>query len=144
MIVGIIVGRIFPGARTGKVLLLSYALSGLLLIASIRLSGQLIIDAIFWFLLGIALSANITIYSAYMQSTTPKEMLGRTASNLYTFRGITATAGTLCVPLPITSYGVDTTFSWPGIILVITSGLIYLALPSIRNLALDKRGESEP
>ncbi len=136
ILVAILLGRFYPRKRVGKTLLLAFICSGLLFAPAIVYADYFAIEIVAWFALGLALSAYIPLYSTYLQVGTKKEMLGRVASNLYTFRGISSAVGTLSIPLLIQSYGLDMTFESAGILMALTALIIFIAVPQVRNIQL--------
>ena len=133
---GVVFGRFYPGQRLGAVLILSYALAGVLLLSSTALSALLAFDAVLWLSLGFVFTAWITLYAVYLQATTAKEMLGRAASNLYTFRGLTSAAGTISLPFLIQGSGVVSASDISGLCMVLLAVAIYLGLPALRRKEL--------
>jgi hypothetical protein len=115
-------------------LMLTFALSGALLIPSILEAGTFAVDAALWFVLGVVFNAWVTLYGVYLQATTAKEMLGRAASNLYTFRGITAAVGTISLPFLIQASGIVNTTVLSGIFLILMALVIYGSLPAMRKI----------
>lgn len=139
---GALIGRFYPSRRIWEVLISSYALGGVLLVASVALVGSPAVDAILWLTLGFVFTAWITLYSVYLQATTAKEMLGRAASNLYTFRGITSAAGTISLPFLIRASGVVGASNLSGICVILLAVLMYASLPALRRTALHARQEA--
>ena len=139
---GVVFGRFYPRQRLGHALVLTFALSGALLIPSVVETGSLALDAALWFGLGVAFNAWITLYGVYLQATTAKEMLARTASNLYTFRGITSAVGTISLPFLIQASGVVGTATLSGIFLVLMALLVYVSVPQIRAMRLGEKAIS--
>lgn len=133
---GALVGRFYPRRRPGLTLVLTFALSGVLLVPSVVEAGVPAFDAALWFGLGVVDNAWITLYSVYLQSTTATEMLGRTASNLYTFRGITSAVGTISLPFLIQGTGIVSTAILSGMLLILMAFVTYAGLPSIRKAGL--------
>ncbi len=71
-----------------------------------------------------------------MQSTTEKELPGRTASNLYVFRGVSTSAGAIYLPLIISEYGVMKSFEYFGTFIIIVAMVVVIFVPSIRNMPI--------
>ncbi len=69
-------------------------------------------------------------------------MLGRTASNLYIFRGITSAVGAILIPFFVTNFGVKNTFLITGLVISTFCAVMFLALPTLRDvrIPLDKGG----
>ena len=136
---GAFIGRFYPRRRLGLALILTFALSGALLVPSVAEAGVPALDAALWFGLGVVDNAWVTLYGVYLQATTAKEMLGRTASNLYTFRGITSAIGTISLPFLIQASGVVAAAVLSGALLVLAAVVIYAALPQLRALGLGEK-----
>ena len=133
---GAVFGRFYPKQRLGQALVLTFAASGALLVPSVLEAGAPAVDAAFWFGLGVVFNAWVTLYSVFLQATTAKEMLGRTASNLYTFRGLTSALGTISLPFLIQASGIVTTSALSGLCMVLTALVVYAGLPTIRKVGL--------
>lgn len=131
--IGIIIGRINPN-RTGTLIFLTLAISGVFFSLSVLATTLLPVAFVFWFLFGMFFEGWAPLYETYLQSVTEKEMLGRVASNLYTFRGITATAGAFLVPLIVTQSGTPDVFIYFGLLITTISVLMYAVSPSIRSI----------
>lgn len=136
MFSGLILAKRFPGRSLGKVLLLTYFLSGILLYISILRNEPIEVLVIVWSILGLSYSIHTPLFSTYLQILTGKGMLGRTASNLYTFRGITSTAGTLLIPIVIERAGIRLSFLAFGSIMVVTAIAVFGLLPQVRRISL--------
>lgn len=139
IVAGIVFGRIYGHLNLPRTMALCFVVSGILFILTSLFSGNPWLDAPAWFALGMFFSAYLTLYGAYLQLSTAKEMLGRTASNLYTFRGISTAAGTLLIPFLIQSYGVRFTLTWAGIAVLI-GGLIFLFMAQSFTTGAHNRG----
>lgn len=134
--VGILLGRFFPDKSMGKAILLTLLISGVLLAISVRLEGYLLLDALIWLLLGFAFTARYTLYATYLQKVTSRDMLGRTASNLYTFRGIASASGTLAIPILITSMGLQGAFLYFGAVIALASVILFAVSPGLRGISV--------
>ncbi len=140
MVSGVAAGRFFPYRSLGKVFLLSGAVAGAFMILSVQVIHFLAVDAVMWFLLGLTLSLQTTLTTTYLQTVTEHEMLGRNASSLYTFRGITSAAGALYLPVLMSAYGIATTFAFSGLAVIAASTLLYILLPVVRSLSVNAGG----
>lgn len=136
MLSGLLLARRFPGKSLGKVLLLTYFLSGILLYVSILRTEPLEALIIIWAVLGFSYSIHTPLFSTYLQTLTSKSMLGRSASNLYTFRGVTSTAGTLLIPLVVQKLGLHQSFLAFGFIMAVTAVAVFVLLPQVRGISL--------
>lgn len=138
MLSGFVFGSYFPYKRVGTVLLATYFLAGLATVASVFLSYRPALDVPFWFALGFFFSVHTTLNTVYLQKVTVKEMLGRTASNLYTFRGITTAAGSVIFPALMEFHGIKLISELSGVTILLGSVLIFATSPAIRNLRLNE------
>ena len=136
---GIIFGKFFPRNNLGRALTMIYGLSGLLLVSSVALDFIPAMSAVSWFLLGFFFSAYVTIYGTYLQTVTDKEMLGRSASNLYIFRGFTSAAGTMALPFLIERMGILQTSIFSGVTMILAAVAVYAIIPSMRSIKLPDR-----
>lgn len=136
IITGIILGRFFPKRNIGKVLIASLAATGILMLLSVNALFYYPLDLVVWLLLGFNFSVYSTLYSSYLQNTTEKELIGRTASNLYLFRGISAAVGAISLPFFISEYGVLTSFEYFGSFIIAATLAVVIFIPSIRNMTI--------
>ncbi len=134
MVIGIILGKWNPRINAGGIILLFYALSGILLILGVLLNPVTSVDAAMWLALGIFYNGRYSIYNTYLQNVTDREMTGRVASNLYTFRGVSSAAGTLSLPLLAGILGSYRLFAFSGLFMVLLAALITVAMPSMTRI----------
>lgn len=142
IIAGITLGSFFPKRNTGKVLIASLSVSGLLMFLSVNLHFYYLPDMAMWLLLGFNFRMYTTLYSSYLQSTTEKELIGRTASNLYLFRGLSAAVGAIYLPFFISEYGLLNSFEYFGVFIIAAALVIAIFAPSIRNMSMSVKPES--
>jgi ENTS family enterobactin (siderophore) exporter len=138
--VGTVVGSVAlgatnPRARLGSLLILGAAAEGGLVVASVVAAPLGAYAAPLWFAVG---ATDILFYQGvlvYLQATTPSDLVGRTLTNHYLFRGTGRAAGAvvlgaLLVALPVLTVGwVD-----GAAYLVVASGFALIA-PQLRRLA---------
>lgn len=136
MFAGLLFARKFPGRSLGKAILVSYLVSGTLLFLSVAGGMPLAILVPIWAFLGFSYSLHTPLFSTYLQTKTRKDMLGRAASNLYTFRGATSTAGALVIPVMVAGYGLKLSYLSFGALMALMSVAALVFLPQIRRLAL--------
>lgn len=129
-------GNYFPHKQLGKSLLATFFASGILSCVAAALSGSPLLDVIPWLALGFFFSIHTTFNAVYLQKVTVKEMLGRTASNLYTFRGITTAAGSIIFPFLMAGYGIIYIMTVSGLAISVGSTVIFMLSPSVRNLVV--------
>ncbi len=133
---GIVIGKYFPKMPTGKTIFASGFLIGVLLIGIIALVNTPNVDTVLWLILGFFFSAYYTLYGIYLKITTPKGIIGRTASNLYIFRGISTAIGAITLPILFVLYGLKTVFLFSGISITIFIFIIFMSVPSLRNISV--------
>lgn len=133
-----VIGNYFPYRNLGKILIATYLATGIITCLAAFLSGDPALDVIPWFTLGFFFSIHTTLNSVYLQKTTVKEMLGRTASNLYTFRGITTAVGSIVFPIWMALHGIIPIMLISGLIIAAGAILLFLAAPDIRNIEVQK------
>ncbi len=136
MLSGFAVGSYFPYRFIGRLLLLTYLATGVITLVAAFLISSPLADLLPWFALGFFFSVHTTVNSVYLQKVTVKEMLGRTASNLYTFRGITTAAGSVAFPIWMSVHGIVTVMKLSGLIIAGAALLIYAFSPGMRKLKI--------
>ncbi len=137
MISGLILTRMFPKRSIGKTLLLTYLLSGALLFLSVYRTEPIEILILIWAALGFSYSIHTPLFSTFLQTITSKNMLGRAASNLYTFRGITSTAGTILIPVLVSKYGLYPSYLSFGVLISLMAMVLFMVVPKVRDLRID-------
>lgn len=133
---GIIIGRYLPLGSVGKKFLVSIFLMGILLMVAMFTVLIPYLNVVIWILLGFFSSTYYTIYRIYLKITTPKDLIARTASNLYTFKGIFTTLGAITIPILFVIYGVRLVFIISGFATLIIVSIIFLLAPAIRDIAV--------
>lgn len=104
-IAGLVLGRLNPQRGTWGMVFISAIATGLLLLAGVAFFDNIDFDFIIWLTLGAMYSVRIVAFRVYLQRTVDKNMLGRAVSSLYTFRGITSSAGILIIPVLVVRIG---------------------------------------
>lgn len=138
MISSFVIGKYFPYRKIGVLLVFTFLLSGLLMIVTSAFYASLILDIAPWFALGFFFSLHTTLGNVYLQKVTVKEMLGRTASNLYTFRGITTSVGSILFPLWMALHGIVLAAIVSGLIMTLGAILIYISSEWVRRLGVNQ------
>ena len=133
---GFVVGNYFPYKFIGRLLLITYVATGNMTVVAAYLITFPVADVLPWFAVGFFFSVHTTINSIYIQKVTVKEMLGRTASNLYTFRGITTAAGSIAFPVWMAVHGIVTVMKLSGLLIAVAALLIYAFSPRMRKLGI--------
>ncbi len=139
MVSGFMVGAYFPSRHIGRLLLLTYLAAGLVTLLAAYLIMSPLSDVLPWFTLGFFFSVHTTVNSVYIQKVTVKEMLGRTASNLYTFRGVTTAAGSIAFPIWMAVHGIVSVMKICGLLIASSALLIYIFSPKMRRLGVEDR-----
>jgi hypothetical protein len=128
-------GAFNPRAKLGIMLFAGAALEGVLLVASVVAAPLGSFSAPLWFAVG---AIDVVFYQGvlvYLQATTRSDLVGRTLTNHYLFRGTGRAAGAvalgaLLVLLPVLTVG------WVvGLALVGIAAAFALAAPRLRRLA---------
>lgn len=106
-IAGLVLGRLNPGGSTWAMMFVSAIGTGLLLLAGVLLYSHADFDFLIWLTLGAMYSVRVVAFRVYLQRSVDKNMLGRAVSSLYTFRGVTSSAGILMLPFFVLKLGVN-------------------------------------
>ncbi len=122
-------GRYYRNRGVGRTILITLTFSGALFIPLPLLFKTPLLTSLLFLIIGFFFSSYIVLYSTYLQHMTDKEMLGRTASNLYTFRGVTSALGTLIIAFFITTIGLVDTFILSGLVISTFCTLIFVLFP---------------
>jgi hypothetical protein len=130
----IALGSLNPRGHLGALLLGASAAEGLGIVLAVLAAPLGEASAPLWFLVG---AVDVVFYQGilvYLQATTPPELVGRTLTNAYLFRGTGRAVGgvvfgTILVVLPLAGTGVA-----DGLALVALAVGTALAVPAIRRL----------
>lgn len=139
-VIQIIVGKYNPVKQTGRLIVISYLISGVFLSLSVFWSSFYVLDAVLWFILGATSSLSFTLYSTYLQAVSEREMLGRVNANLYTFRGITSTAGTITIPLFVILSGDHVPYILLGLLEAVLAILVISFSASVKRISIGETG----
>ena len=102
----------------GYVIVSSAMAYALLIMASSYLFAVPFAEIPVWVASGISFNFSIMLFNVYLQGSVREDFLGRSASSLYTFRGISTSFGVLAMPILILHFGLSMT-SFIQILLVI-------------------------
>ena len=102
----------------GYVIVSSAMAYALLIMASSYLFAVPFAEILVWVVSGISFNFSIMLFNVYLQGSVREDFLGRSASSLYTFRGISTSFGVLAMPILILHFGLSMT-SFIQILLVI-------------------------
>jgi hypothetical protein len=131
----VVLGGLNPRGRLGALLLGASAAEGLAIAAAVLAAPFGVLGAPLWFAVG---AVDIVFYQGvlvYLQATSPRDLVGRTLTNHYLFRGTGRAIGgvafgAVLVVAPLLGVGlVD------GVALVALAGGTALVVPSLRRLA---------
>ncbi|MCI4362329.1 MAG: MFS transporter [Thermoplasmata archaeon] len=128
-------GSANPRAGLGRLLLTMTAVEGLLIAVAVLAAPLGATSAPLWFAVGAADVVFYQVVLVYLQATTAPELVGRTLTNAYLFRGTgralgAVTFGAVLAVAPLLSTGVG-----DGVTLVLLAGATALAAPALRRLA---------
>ncbi len=117
--------------KVGAGIIASAMAYAILIMVSSYLFSFLPLEIPVWTGAGISFDTCIMLFNVYLQGTVKEEFLGRSASSLYTFRGISVSAGSLIIPVLILHFGIGITSIIPVVLIVPVSIAIIFAVKSI-------------
>lgn len=117
--------------KVGAGIIASAMAYAILIMVSSYLFSFLPLEIPVWTGAGISFDTCIMLFNVYLQGTVKEEFLGRSASSLYTFRGISVSAGSLIIPVLILHFGMGITSIIPVVLIVPVSIAIIFAVKSI-------------
>ncbi len=130
-IAGPMIGILNLRKKVGTVIIVSAMAYAFLIMVSSYLFSFLPMEIPVWMGAGISFDTCIMLFNVYLQGTVKEEFLGRSASSLYTFRGISVSAGSLIIPVLILHFGMGITSIIPVVLIVPVSIAIIFAVKSI-------------
>ena len=130
-IAGPMIGILNLRKKVGAVIIVSAMAYAFLIMVSSYLFSFLPMEIPVWMGAGISFDTCIMLFNVYLQGTVKEEFLGRSASSLYTFRGISVSAGSLIIPVLILHFGMGITSIIPVVLIVPVSIAIIFAVKSI-------------
>ena len=130
-IAGPMIGILNLRKKVGTVIIVSAMAYAFLIMVSSYLFSFLPMEIPVWMGAGISFDTCIMLFNVYLQGTVKEEFLGRSASSLYTFRGISVSAGSLIIPVLILHFGIGITSIIPVVLIVPVSIAIIFAVKSI-------------
>jgi hypothetical protein len=117
-VAGPLLGMMNMKKGIGYVIVSSAMAYALLIMASSYLFAVPFAEIPVWVASGISFNFSIMLFNVYLQGSVREDFLGRSASSLYTFRGISTSFGVLAMPILILHFGLSMT-SFIQILLVI-------------------------
>lgn len=130
-IAGPLLGILNLRKRVGIGIVASAMAYALLIMTSSYMFSVPIWEIPVWTAAGISFDTCIMLFNVYLQGTVKEEFLGRSASSLYTFRGISISAGSLILPALILHFGLRITSFVPVVLIIPVSIAIIFAVKSI-------------
>ena len=124
-VAGPLLGMMNMKKRIGYAIVFSAMAYALLLMASSYLFAVPFAEIPVWVASGISFDFSIMLFNVYLQGSVREDFLGRSASSLYTFRGISTSVGVLAIPLLILHFGLSIT-SFIQILLVIPVSIVII------------------
>jgi hypothetical protein len=128
-VAGPLLGILNMRRRIGFGVVLSAMAYALLLMVSSYLFATPFVEIPVWVASGISFSFCLMLFNVYLQGSVREDFLGRSASSLYTFRGISTSVGILVIPILIIDYGLTVT-SFIPILLVIPISIVLIIFSS--------------
>ncbi|MHB8358929.1 MAG: MFS transporter [Thermoplasmataceae archaeon] len=122
---GPLLGVLNMRKRIGSGIVFSAMAYAVLLMTSSHLFADPFVEIPIWIASGIFFDFCIMLFNVYLQGSVRGDLLGRSASSLYTFRGISISVGILVIPILILHLGLFTTSLIPVLFVVpVTIGII--------------------
>ncbi|HEV2317826.1 MAG TPA: MFS transporter [Thermoplasmata archaeon] len=131
----LVLGAWNPRRRLATVLLGGTALEGLLILGAVLSVPLIVPSALAWFAVGMGDIALWTVLLAYVQASTPKQLLGRTITNAYFFRGVTRAGGVVALGV-LGTLVLPATLAWiVGVTFLAIALVASATMPALRRLA---------
>jgi hypothetical protein len=127
-------GQMNPRRWLGIVLGIGPVAEGLLLVGAIYAAPQLLASAFGWFAVGAVDGIFFATWLVYLQATAPRELVARTITNSYVFRGSSRAAGAIAIGFLIAAVPLAWVGATIGVFMVLVGAAGLLALPVIRRL----------
>lgn len=127
-------GHSNPRRWLGLVLGIGPIAEGLLLIGAIYAAPQLLASALGWFAVGAIDGIFFATWLVYLQATAPRELVARTITNSYVFRGSTRAVGAIVIGFLVAAVPLLWVGATIGVFMVLVGVVGILALPVIRRL----------
>lgn len=131
----LVLGQLNARRRLAALLLGATVVEGLLIVAAVSVAPALWASVPIWFAIGGIDVVAYTTLTVYLQATTPPELLGKTLTNQYLFRGGARSAGALCVGALAAALLPFEVGAVVGVGLVATGLVTPVVLPQLRRLA---------
>lgn len=127
-------GHTNPRRWLGMVLGAGPVAEGLLLVGAIYVAPQLVLSALGWFAVGAVDGVFFATWLVYLQATTPRELVARTITNSYVFRGSSRAVGAIVIGFLIAAVPLGWVAATIGLSMALVGAIGMLALPAIRRL----------
>jgi MFS family permease len=134
-IAGPLLGIFNMRKRVGLGIVTSAMSYALFIMASSYLFAVPIFEIPVWIVAGISFSICIMLFNVYLQGTVKEEFLGRSASSLYTFRGVSISFGSLIIPVMILNFGLKITSLMPALIIIPVSIVVIAGAKSMYKIS---------
>ena len=125
-VAGPLMGALNPRRKIGYWILIWAITYALMIIISTYLFPYMIMEIFLWIIAGVSFDSCIMLFNVYLQGSVKADFLGRTASSLYTFRGISIAIGALVIPYIVVTVGITTT-GILAFVLIVPVSLVILA-----------------
>ncbi len=130
----LVLGQTNPRRWLGLVLGIGPIAEGLLFVGAIYAAPQLLASALGWFAVGAVDGIFFATWLVYLQATAPPQLVARTITNSYFFRGSSRAAGAIAIGFLIAAVPLAWVGATIGVFMVLVGAVGILALPVIRRL----------
>jgi len=130
----LVLGQMNPRRWLGLVLGFGPIAEGLLLVGAIYAAPQLLASALGWFAVGAVDGIFFATWLVYLQATAPPQLVARTITNSYVFRGSSRAVGAVAIGFLVAAVSLAWVGATIGVFMVLVGAVGMLALPVIRRL----------
>ena len=135
-VAGPLIGYLNMRKRIGYGIVFSAMAYAMLLMVSSFLFADPVTEIPIWIASGIFFNSCIMLFNVYLQGSVREDLLGRSASSLYTFRGISISVGILVLPVLMIHFGLIAT-SLISVLFVIPASIAILVFAkSVTNISI--------
>lgn len=130
----LVLGHTNPRRWLGLVLGIGPIAEGLLFIVAIYAAPQLLASAFGWFAVGAVDGIFFATWLVYLQAVAPRDLVARTITNSYVFRGSSRAVGAITIGFLVAALPLAWVGDVIGVFMVLVGAAGMLALPVIRRL----------
>ncbi len=108
-VAGPLMGVLNPRRKTGYWIVSWAIVYAFMIITSSYIFSNRVSEISVWIAAGISFDSCIILFNVYLQGSVNVNFLGRSASSLYTFRGVSSAVGALIIPYIVVIIGINAT-----------------------------------